>query len=116
MKTEYNYHFEGDYLIPDLIPPESPDIGIWGMRRKNYLINYKKPIYTGLLLSGELNAHLEEIDCSAGEMFEQLIQQHAAREGVTEQLKSQNQIEWVQRMNGIREQVEEIIHTELIFD
>ena len=70
---ELTYHREGDYLLPDLIPPESPQIGVWGLRRKNYLLNSKKPIYTGLLLSGKLNAHLEEIDRSATEMLDRLI-------------------------------------------
>ena len=63
--NEITYHREGDYLIPDLIPPESPRIGVWGMRRKRYLQQYYDGIYTGLLLSGKLNAHLEEIDRAA---------------------------------------------------
>ncbi len=112
--SEITYHREGDYLIPDLIPPESPRIGIWGTRRKQYLQQYHDGIYTGLLLSGKLNAHLEEIDRSAGEMFDLLMKQYAACEGVTEELKAQDQIEWVRRMNGIREQVEETVTRELI--
>ena len=108
------YHREGDYLIPDLVPPESPFIGIWGMRRKDYLMRHKNPIYTCLLLSGELNAHLEEIDRTANEMFDLLIKQYAAIEGVTEESKSENQMEWVCRMNGIRERVTEVIMTDLI--
>ncbi len=112
--SEITYHREGDYLIPDLIPPESPRIGVWGTRRKQYLQQYHDGIYTGLLLSGKLNAHLEEIDRSAGEMFDLLMKQYAAREGVTEELKAQDQIEWVRRMNGIREQVEETVTRELI--
>ncbi len=70
--------------------------------------------YTGLLLSGKLNAHLEEIDRTANEMFESLVKQYAAREGVTEKLKAENQMEWVRRMNGIRIMVEETIQRELI--
>ncbi len=112
--SETTYHREGDYLIPDLIPPESPRIGIWGMQRRNYLKKYHNGIYTGLLLSGKLNVHLEEIDRSANEMFDLLIQQYAAREGVTEELKAQNHMEWVRRMNGIRERATEAILADLI--
>ena len=108
------YHREDDYLIPNVIPPESPNIGIWGERRRQFLMKHKKPIYTGLLLSGELNAHLEEIDRSAGEMFDLLVKQYAGREGVTEKIKANNQMEWIRRMNNIRERVNEIIICELI--
>ena len=114
MKTELTYHREGDYLIPNLDPPESPHIGIWGIRRMRYLKKNHEGLYTGLLLSGKLNAHLEEADQSANEMYDLLIKQYAAREGVTEELKAQDQMEWVRRMNGIRQRVEEIISRELI--
>ena len=73
--SEITYHHEGDYLIPDLLPPESPNIGVWGMRRRNYLRKYHDGIYTGMLLSSKLNAHLEEIDRSANEMFDLLMEQ-----------------------------------------
>lgn len=112
--NEITYHREGDYLIPDLLPPPSPNIGVWGQRRKRFLQQYHGGLYTGLLLSGKLNAHLEEIDRLANEMFESLVMQYAAREGVTEQLKAENQVEWVRRMNSIRERIEEIIFAELI--
>lgn len=108
------YHREGDYLIPDLLPPPSPNIGVWGQRRKCYLQQYHNGLYTGLLLSGRLNAHLEEIDRSANDMFDLLMKQYAAREGVTEQLKSENQMEWVRRMNGLRQMAEEVIYQDLI--
>ena len=113
--SEITYHHEGDYLIPDLLPTESPRIGVWGMRRKQYLQQYHDGIYTGQLLSGKLNAHLEEIDRSAGEMFDLLMKQYAEREGATEQLKAKDQMEWVRRMNGIRERVEESISSGLIY-
>lgn len=113
--NELTYHREGDYLIPDLLPPPSPHIGVWGQRRKRYLQQYHDGLFTGLLLSGKLNAQLEEIDRSANEMYDLLMRQYAAREGVTEELKAENQMEWVQRMNNIREQVEETITAELIF-
>lgn len=111
---ELTYRREGDYLLPNLIPPESPNVGIWGMRRRDYLRKHKRPIYTAMLLSETLNAHLEEIDRAADEMFDLLIEQYAEREGVTEKLKTQDQMEWVRRMNNIRERVEEVIYQELI--
>ena len=114
--TELTYHRVGDYLIPDLEPPESPNIGVWGMRRRDYLIKRHEAAYTGMLLRGTLNAHLEEIDKSASEMFDLLMRQYAEREGVTEALKAINQMEWVRRMNNIRQRVEEVICQELIYD
>ena len=114
MNESITYHREGDYLIPDLLPPESPHIGVWGKRRRSYLLKNKRPIYIGLLLSGKLNAHLEEIDRSASDMFDSLVKQYAEREGITERLKAENQMEWIGRMNSIRTRVEEIILHELI--
>lgn len=73
------YHNEGDYLIPDIVAPEAPHIGVWGRERKHYLQQYHNSIYTALLLSGKLNAHLEEIDRSANEMFDLLMKQCADR-------------------------------------
>ncbi len=108
------YHREGDYLYPDLIPPTPPRIGVWGMRRRDFLKKHHDGLYTGLLLSGKLNAHLEEIDRSAIEMFDLLVKQYAKREGVTEELKAKDQMEWVRRMNSIRESVTEVIMTDLI--
>ena len=112
--SEITYHREGDCLLPDLIPPESQHIGVWGMRRKQFLQQYHDGIYTGLLLSGKLNAHLEEIDHAAGEMFDLMMRQYAARERVTEELKAQDQMKWVRQMNDIRERVTEAIMTDLI--
>ena len=108
------YHREGDYLFPDLIPPTPPRIGIWGMRRREFLRKHHDGLYTGLLLSGKLNAYLEEIDRSANEMYDLLIKQYAEREEVTEELKALDQMEWVRRMNSIRARVEERIFAELI--
>ena len=108
------YHREGDYLFPDLIPPTPPRIGVWGMRRRDFLRKHHDGLYTGLLLSGKLSAHLEEIDRSANEMFDLMVKQYAEREGVTEELKAQDQMEWVRRMNCIRERATEIIMTDLI--
>lgn len=113
-KMSITYHQEGDYLLPNLVPPESIPIGIWGQRRRHYLKTQRGPIYNALLLSGKLASHLSEIDTQAETMFFQLVEQLAKQEGVTEQLKSQNQTEWVQRMNNVRNQTEEIIYNELI--
>ena len=119
MKTTFEalggiYRQEGDYLLPNLEAPESPQIGIWGERRRRYLREHEKAAYTAMLLSGELNAHLEEVDRSASEMFDCLLVQIAAQEGVTEQLKASNQMEWVLQMNNIRNHADEIIRSTLI--
>ena len=84
------------------------------MRRREYLRKHHNGICTGLLLSGKLNARLEEIDCSANEMVDLMIKQYAEREGVTEQLKAEKQMEWVRRINNIRESVEELVNHDLI--
>ena len=109
------YHDENGYLIPDLTAPESPAVGLWGMRRLKYLRQHRKPIYSGMLMTGTLNAHLEEIDRAAEEMMELLMEQMAEREGVTEQLKAEDQMAWVQTMNNIRSRAEEIVLAELIY-
>ena len=113
---KFTYHAEGEYLIPDLIAPDSPEVGSWGMRRLAYLRQHRRPIYSGMLMTGTLNAHLEEIDRAAEEMTELLMAQLAEREGVTEQLKAENQMAWVQRMNSIRNRAEEIVLAELIYE
>lgn len=107
------YHWEGDYLIPDLIPPESPHIGVWGERRKRFLRRHQRPVYDAMLMTGTLNAHLEEIDRAAEAMFDQFMTQMAERECVTESLKTENQMEWVRRMNSIRSRAEELIWAKL---
>ena len=108
------YRQEGDYLLPNIEVPESPQIGIWGQRRLQYLRTHKRVLYTTMLMGGTLKDHLEEVDQSAEEMFAQLTMQLKAQEGVTEQLKAANQMEWVQRMNSIRSRVSEIVYKELI--
>lgn len=114
MREKLTYHWEGDYLIPDLIAPESPHIGIWGERRRQFLRTVKRPIYTGMLFSGTLNAHLEEVDRTAEEMMDRLMSQMAEREEVTEQLKAEDQMEWICHMNSIRHHAEEIVQKDLI--
>ena len=109
------YRQEGDYLLPNLEPPESPQIGIWSQRRLQYLRTHKEVLYMTMLMSGTLKEHLEEVDKFAEEMFEQLTAQMKAQEGATEELKANNQLEWVQRMNNTRTRVSEIVYMELIY-
>ena len=109
------YRQAGDYLLPDIVVPKSPQIGIWGQRRLQYLRTHKRVLYTTMLMSDTLKAHLEEVDQSAEEMFNKLTIQLKAQEDVTEELKANNQMEWVQRMNSIRNRVAEIVCKELIY-
>jgi hypothetical protein len=115
MKTNLTYHREGDYLLPDLIAPESPNIGVRGLRRKNYLLKSRDGIYTGMLLSGTLNAHLEETDRAANEMLSRIIEGMARCKSVTEALKAENQMEWVRQMNLCRSMTEEVVLPDLIY-
>jgi hypothetical protein len=108
------YTLVGDYYLPNLAPPVSPMMGRYGRRYLRHLKEDHRARYTALLLSGKLNAHLEEIDRAANEMFDLLINQYAEREGVTEELKAEDQMKWVQRMNGIRGRVEAYIRNKLI--
>lgn len=108
------YHWEGNYLIPDLIVPDVPQIGIWDERRRQFLRKHQKPLYDALLMKGKLNAYLEEIDRHAGEMIERLMEQLAKKEGVTEALKASDQMLWVQRMNSIRKRAKEVVMSDLI--
>ena len=109
------YRQEGDYLLPNIEALESPQIGIWGQRRLQYLRTNERVLYTTMLIGDTLKVHLEEVDKSAEEMFNQLIVQLKAQEGVTEELKANDQLEWVQRMNNIRNRVSAIVFKELIF-
>ena len=110
------YHAEGDYLLPDLAPPEPPNIGVWGERRRQFLRKVKRPIYSAMLMTGKLNMHLEEVDQQAEELLDRLTKQLAEHEGVTEALKAENQMEWVRRMNSIRSRAEETVRAELIYE
>lgn len=115
MENKWTYHREGDYLIPDLLPPTEPKIGIWELRRKQYLQKYREPIYIGMQLRGTLSAHLEEVDRQADEMLDLLIAKMADKEGITEQLKVENQMVWIGKMNNIRCRAMEIVYHELTF-
>lgn len=109
------YYQEADYFFPNVSVPELPTIGIWGQRRRWYLKEHRQALYTALLLSGKLNNHLSGVDEQAEAMFSQLVKQMAAQDSITEQLKEDNQMEWVGRMNSIRFAAEEIVNTEIIF-
>ena len=107
----------GDYLIPNLIPDPEPEgeLRKFGLMRKSYLENYRRGIYSGLLLSGELKKHLLMIQEQSEERFELLVEQMAKQEGVTEQMKEQDQMLWVQKMNNIQARAEEIVREEIIY-
>ena len=113
-KNGLHYKLVGDYYLPCLEAPEAPQIGIQGERRRRYLREHAKAAYTAMLLSGTLNAHLEEVDRSANEMFDRLVAQMAAQEGVSEQLKATDPMEWVRQMNNICNRADEIIRSTLI--
>lgn len=110
------YHWEGDYLIPDLIAPVSPKIGIWGERRRQFLRKHQRPIYDAMQMSGTLNAHLEDVDSSAEEMLDRLMKQMVKREGITEAMKAEDQMAWVQKMNSIQNCAEEVVMSNLIYN
>ena len=117
MATKITYTQQGDYLLPDLKMPEQPkvEIGIWGKRHLRYIKQHHPIRYTNLLTSCELTAYLSNIDEEATEMFDRLVKQLAEKEGLTEQLKANNQMLWVARMNNIRNRVTEIINKEIIY-
>lgn len=111
------YELEGDYYIPCLKLPdeEKIEIGIWGQRHLEYIKHHRKGFYTALVLDCKLNRYLADINKQAEEMFDTLISQYKTAEGITEQLKAENQLEWVRRMNNIRHRATEIVDHELIY-
>ena len=112
---ELTYTMQGDYLIPDLTVPESPKLGKYGMLRRTFLREHRDGIYTGMLLNGTLNSHLQEVDRQAQKMLDDLTEQMKALNGVTESLKAEDQMQWVQMMNSIRHSAEEVILNDLIY-
>lgn len=102
-------------LPEDNGPGEEKPIGVWGRRHLRYIRQFKKSLYLDLFTSGKLNAYLDDIDAHAEDSFSRLVKEMAAQEGVTEKLKAENQMAWVQRMNNIRERATEIVNRELIF-
>ena len=112
------YVRQGEYNLPCLSLPaekENKRIGVWGQRHLCYLKQHRRVLYTNLLTSGKLNSYLANIDKQAEDMFLRLVEQMAEREGVTEQLKAENQMEWIGRMNSIRSRAMEIVNAELIY-
>ena len=112
------YRTVGDYRIPNItLPAEArKPIGVWGLKRKDYLIKHKRVQFNIMLMNGTLWTHLAEVDKQASDMFSQIAEQMKVSEEITEQLKEQNQIEWVARMNNIEARVREIVNTELIYN
>ena len=112
------YELQGDYYIPCLIlsEEETQPIGLWGQRHKQYLKEHRHIVYTTMLIDGTLNRYLADINQQAEQMFHRLIDEMAQKQGVTEQLKAENQMDWVQQMNACKAQAEEIVKFELIYD
>ena len=111
------YELQGDYYLPCLKLPEVPEvhIGVWGQRHRRYLKTHRRALYTSLLTSGKLNSYLADIDRQAEEMFSRLVKQMAEAESVTEALKAADPMEWVGRMNSIRNQAMEIVNAKIIY-
>ena len=115
-RTGLNYELVGDYyLIAGEDEPEQEQIDIWGQRHCNYLREHKHAIYSGLLISGKLDGYLRDIDRQAEAMFSRVVKQMAAQEGITEELKANNQMTWVGAMNSIRQRATEAVNDELIY-
>ena len=111
------YEKQGDYYLPCLELPEqeTKPVGIWGQRHLRYIKEHKRTLYANLLTSCKLNSYLADIDEQAENMFSRLVKEYADRQGVTEQLKAENQMLWVQRMNSIRNRATEIVNADLIY-
>lgn len=111
------YVQQGDYYLPCLSLPEEEQkpVGIWGQRHLRYIKEHKRAFYTSLLTSCKLNSYLADIDKQAEEMFSRLVKQLAEKENVTEKLKAENQMLWVQKMNNIRNRATEVVNAEIIY-
>ena len=116
-KNDLWYELQGDYYIPCLILPAEKEqpIGLWGQRHLQYLKEYRRITYLNLLTSGRLNAYLADIDKQTEEMFFRLVEQMKQAHGITEQLKAENQMKWVGRMNNIQSCAREIVDKEIIY-
>ena len=116
-QTGGTYTIQGDYCLPDLalLPEEKRPIGVWAQRRLRYLKQHHKILYYNLLTSGKLQSHLADVEEEAQTLFLRLVKQYAEREGATEQLKAENPMEWVQKMNNIHNRVAETVCADLIF-
>ena len=117
-KAGGTYTQVGDYMLPDLLPAEEEkeaNIGVWAMRHKRYLKQNHKVRYYNLLTSGKLNSYLADIEQQAQQLFLRQVKDLAEKENITEKLKSENQMLWVQKMNNIRNQATEIVNEEIIY-
>lgn len=116
-KTGIRYTLQGDYYLPNLALPaeEQQPIGIWGQRHLRHIKQNRRALYTNLLTSGKLNSYLADINRQAEEMFSRLVKELAEKEGITETLKAENQMLWVQRMNAVQETATEIVNNDLVF-
>ena len=114
-KTGLKYELVGDYYYPCLEAPEAPKVGRFGMMYHDYLRNHKKVTYSGLMLSGTLKEHIEDVDRQAEELFFQLVDRMKQAEGISEELKATDQLKWVGMMNSIRNRAEEIVKSEVVF-
>ena len=117
-QTGISYTLQGDYYLPNLALPEQEDkpIGLWGQRHLKHIKQHRKILYINLLTSSKLNGYLADLDKQAEDMFSRLVKQMAEREGVTEQLKADNQMEWVAQMNNIRSRATEIVNHDIIYN
>lgn len=116
-ENSIEYVLVGDYYIPQLeLPTENRSIGRWGRLRKNYLRELRPVLYNQLILTGKLQTHLADVNEQADERLDRITDQMVQAEGVTEELKARDQMEWVRQMNSIRHRAEEIIQAELIYD
>ena len=117
VKTGITYTLHEDYYLPDCSLPaeEEIPIGVWGQRHVAFLKNHQRGVYNEFLVSGKLQTYLAQIDRDAQEMFDLLVRQLAEQEGLTEQIKAENQMEWVQKMNSVRNRATEIVNHELIY-
>ena len=116
-KTGISYTLQGDYYLPNITLPveENKPIGILGQRHLRYIRQHRKVFYTNLLTSGKLNSYLADVDEQAEDMFFRLVEQMVEREGITEKLKAEQPMEWIGKMNALREAATEIVNTEVIF-
>ncbi len=111
------YTMQGDYCLPNLTltTEEERPVGVWGQRRLRYLKQHHKILYYNLLTSDKLQSHLADVEEEAQSLFLRLVKQYAEREGVTEQLKAENSMEWVRKLNNIRERVMETVYSDVVF-
>lgn len=111
------YTMQGDYRLPNITLPAEDErpVGVWGQRRLNYLKHHRKVLYYNLLTSGKLHSHLADTEEQAQALFSRLVKEYSEKEGVTEQLKSADQMAWVRRMNNISRRATEVVNSEVVF-